>query len=79
MNDVYQSCMQTFDQLPVAAVVDGKLFCAHGGLSPNVHTLHDILKVGQVEFNFVFSFFSTRLNFFLLSTGLITANTTFNY
>jgi serine/threonine-protein phosphatase PP1 catalytic subunit len=31
--------------MPVAAVVANKIFCVHGGLSPEMNTLDDILKI----------------------------------
>nr|CAI5835319.1 unnamed protein product [Callosobruchus analis] len=32
--EVWNACNNAFDVMPVAAVVDGKLFCCHGGVPP---------------------------------------------
>lgn len=34
--EVWTTFMQTFDYLPVSALIDGKIFCLHGGLSPQI-------------------------------------------
>lgn len=34
-----------FDYLSLGAVVDGRVFCVHGGLSPTVHGLDQVRLV----------------------------------
>ena len=35
-NDIYQLFMEFFDSLPISAIVDGKYFAMHGGISPEL-------------------------------------------
>lgn len=38
-----------FDLLPLTALINGKMFCLHGGLSPQINTLKDIEKMDRVR------------------------------
>jgi len=40
--NVWRYVTDLFDHLPLAAVVEDKLFCVHGGLSPRIDTLNDL-------------------------------------
>ncbi|KAG5652155.1 hypothetical protein H0H81_006100 [Sphagnurus paluster] len=39
--NVWRWCCEVFDYLALAAVVDGRVFCVHGGLSPNLQSLDE--------------------------------------
>ncbi|KAL4432896.1 hypothetical protein ABPG74_014410 [Tetrahymena malaccensis] len=43
--NVWKYCTETFDCLPVAALIDNKIFCVHGGLSPQLSVINDISKI----------------------------------
>ena len=41
-SNVWKYCTDIFDMLTLAAVVDNKVFCVHGGLSPQITTISDV-------------------------------------
>lgn len=42
---LWKSFTECFNCMPVAAIVDEKIFCMHGGLSPELHNMEQIRKV----------------------------------
>lgn len=38
----WKYCTEVFDYLGIGAIVEGKIFCIHGGLSPDIKTLDQI-------------------------------------
>ena len=36
-----------FNWMPVSAIIDNKIFCVHGGLSPDMTTYDQILKLSR--------------------------------
>lgn len=40
--NVWRYCTEVFDYMNLAAVIDGKIFCVHGGLSPDISTIDHI-------------------------------------
>ncbi|KAF8634699.1 hypothetical protein AX15_000756 [Amanita polypyramis BW_CC] len=46
---VYDACIRSFCTLPIAAVVDGRFFCVHGGLSPELVRLSDLEHLNRFQ------------------------------
>ena len=42
---LWKTFIDTFNCLPIAAVVSDRMFCVHGGLSPDMKTVSDINKI----------------------------------
>ena len=40
--NVWRYCTEIFDYLPISAIIDGRIFCIHGGLSPTIDTIDEI-------------------------------------
>ena len=45
---VYEACMDTFNALPLGALMNNQFLCIHGGLFPQLVTLADFEKVEAV-------------------------------
>jgi serine/threonine-protein phosphatase PP1 catalytic subunit len=44
---VWKTFIDTFNTLPIAAIVAGKIFCVHGGLSPSLKHMDDIRNIAR--------------------------------
>jgi len=40
--NTWKYCTEVFDYMPLAAVIDSRILCVHGGLSPDISTLDQI-------------------------------------
>ncbi|KAL1122747.1 hypothetical protein AAG570_003074 [Ranatra chinensis] len=47
--NVWKCCLDVFNVLPLAAIVDGRVFCVHGGLSPDVALIDQICNLDRVK------------------------------
>lgn len=47
--NVWRYCTEIFDFLPLAAIIDDKIFCVHGGLSPSFDTLDEIKTIDRKQ------------------------------
>lgn len=47
--NVWKMFTEVFDYLPITALVDGKVFCLHGGLSPSIDTLDHIRALDRIQ------------------------------
>jgi len=46
---IWDLCNKVFDLLPMAAVIDGKVFAVHGGLSKDIHLVENISIINRVD------------------------------
>lgn len=58
-SNVWKYCTEVFDMLTLAAVINNKVFCVHGGLSPTVITISDVSI--KLIFKFIHWIFLTFL------------------
>jgi diadenosine tetraphosphatase ApaH/serine/threonine PP2A family protein phosphatase len=44
-SNVWRWCCEVFDYLALGAIVDGRVFCVHGGLSPNLQSIDQVWRL----------------------------------
>lgn len=42
---MWRWCCEVFDYLALGAIVDGRVFCVHGGLSPNLQGIDQVCRL----------------------------------
>ncbi|KAI9101869.1 Metallo-dependent phosphatase-like protein [Phlyctochytrium arcticum] len=47
--NVWRYCCEIFDYLSLSAIIDDKIFCVHGGLSPAISTLDQIRTIDRKQ------------------------------
>jgi serine/threonine-protein phosphatase 2A catalytic subunit len=47
--NVWKYFTELFDMLPLTAIVEGEIFCLHGGLSPSLETLDQIRNLDRIQ------------------------------
>lgn len=47
--NVWRYCTEVFDYLPLAALVEERVFCVHAGLSPSINTLDQIRTIDRKQ------------------------------
>jgi hypothetical protein len=73
--NVWTALMHVFDRLPLAAVVDDKVFCVSSGLSPELQTLAQIDDLHRCVLRS--SFFVLRSSFFVLRSSFFVLRSSF--
>lgn len=47
--DIWKLIMDVFDFLTLSCVIDGNIFCVHGGISPAIATIDELRKIKRTE------------------------------
>ncbi|EDO18443.1 hypothetical protein Kpol_1032p37 [Vanderwaltozyma polyspora DSM 70294] len=48
-SNVWRYCCEVFDYLSLGAIINNKIFCVHGGLSPDVDTIDEIRAIDRKQ------------------------------
>ncbi len=47
--NAWRDCVEVFDALSIAAIIDGRILCVHGGLSPEIRTLDQMNVIRRLQ------------------------------
>lgn len=47
--NVWKECTNVFDYMTISAVIDNKIFCVHGGLSPKIKLISDLQDINRKQ------------------------------
>jgi len=47
-NEIWKAIQDAFSSMPLAAIVGKKIFCVHGGLSPDLNIINDVCIINLV-------------------------------
>ena len=47
--ETYEMIMESFDNLPLAALIDNKILAVHGGISPELQNLNNIMRIDRFK------------------------------
>ena len=47
--NVWRYCTEIFDYLSLASIIDGKIFCVHGGLSTSINIIDEIRNIDRKQ------------------------------
>ena len=45
----WRHCVQCFDTFGIGAIIDGRVLCVHGGLSPDVRAIDQIRAIDRQQ------------------------------
>lgn len=48
-SSVWRYCTDVFDYLSLGALIEDKIFCVHGGLSPSIYTLDELRAIDRKQ------------------------------
>jgi serine/threonine-protein phosphatase 4 catalytic subunit len=66
-SNVWRWCCEVFDYLALGAIVDGRVFCVHGGLSPVLQAIDQVLCFAPLGTLFIFLLFNADFLLFCYS------------
>lgn len=52
-NELFRKVVDTFKYLPIAAILNDKIFCVHGGISALINSREELLKLNKVGDQFI--------------------------